>query len=118
MCLSDNSSDMTWYYKIHKSEKDDQFYFNLYAGNGQVILSSQWYTTKQSAHVGIDSIRHNGGAKKNYVCMEAKDGRMFFDLKATNGEIIGKSQMYKTMDGCMTGVLSVMENSASLGVVE
>lgn len=36
--------------------KDGQFYFNLKARNGQVILTSEMYTTKANTHSGITSV--------------------------------------------------------------
>ena len=45
-------------FKIHKSS-NDQFYFNLHAGNGQVIASSEMYTSKQNCETGIESVKEN-----------------------------------------------------------
>ena len=45
-------------WKIKKS-KDEQFYFTLSASNGEVILTSEMYTTKENAYKGIDAIREN-----------------------------------------------------------
>ena len=42
-----------------KKSKDDQFYFNLTATNGQVIATSEMYTTKESAQTGIHSVKEN-----------------------------------------------------------
>jgi uncharacterized protein YegP (UPF0339 family) len=36
---------------------DGKFYFHLKAANGEIIASSQGYTTKQSAENGIDAIK-------------------------------------------------------------
>ena len=43
---------------IRKSE-DNQFYFVLEATNGEVIATSEMYTTKDSCLNGIDSVRRN-----------------------------------------------------------
>lgn len=37
--------------------KDDQFYFRLKAGNGEIICSSEGYTTKQSCQNGIEAVK-------------------------------------------------------------
>ncbi len=42
-----------------KQAKDGQFYFNLTAKNGQVIASSEMYTTKAACENGIDSVKEN-----------------------------------------------------------
>ena len=43
-------------YEIQKA-KDGQFYFNLKASNGQVILSSEMYKAKSGATNGIESVK-------------------------------------------------------------
>lgn len=42
-----------------KKRKDGQFYFNLKAGNGEVIATSEAYKQKASALKGIESVRRN-----------------------------------------------------------
>ncbi len=46
--------------KFHlKTASNGQFHFNLHAGNGEIILSSEQYKAKQSALDGIESVRKN-----------------------------------------------------------
>ena len=45
-----------------------------------------------------------------YVIKQAKSGPMF-NLKAGNGEIIGTSEVYSSMDACRNGIESVMKNA-------
>jgi uncharacterized protein YegP (UPF0339 family) len=40
-------------FEINRS-KNNQFYFNLKAGNGQTIVTSETYTTKQNCENGIE----------------------------------------------------------------
>lgn len=77
-----------------KKSKNDKFFFNLLASNGQVILSSEMYEAKASAVGGIESVRKNGGDAARYQKLTAKDGSPYFTLKASNGQVIGQSQMY------------------------
>ncbi len=42
-----------------KQSKNGQFYFNLTAANGQVIATSEQYTTRQAAVNGIASVQTN-----------------------------------------------------------
>lgn len=39
-----------------------------------------------------------------------------FDLKATNGQVIATSQVYKSLKTCMNGVNSVIKNAAAAAV--
>jgi hypothetical protein len=43
---------------------------------------------------------------------KAKDGQVFFNLKAANGEVILTSEMYKSRAGALNGIESVKKNSA------
>jgi uncharacterized protein len=94
-----------------KTGKDGQLYFNLTAKNGQVILSSQGYKSKQGCENGIESVKKNSQVDERFERNEAKDGQLFFVLKAANGEAIGKSEMYKAKAGMENGINSVRENA-------
>ncbi|WP_103865716.1 MULTISPECIES: YegP family protein [Aquimarina] len=98
-------------FKIHKSDKNNQYYFNLHAGNSQVILSSEMYTTKQGCKGGIESVKNNSQIDEQYDRKEAKNGQFYFTLKATNGEAIGKSEMYTTKTARDNGIESVKKNA-------
>ena len=98
--------------------KDGQDYFRLKAGNGETILSSEGYKTRKSCMNGIESVRKNSQDEARFVCNPAKDGRTYFVLKATNGQEIGRSQMYKSDSGCKNGMKSVARNAADASVVE
>lgn len=44
-------------FEVFQSEKNNKFYFNLKAKNGQIILSSQGYADKGGAMNGIESCK-------------------------------------------------------------
>lgn len=98
--------------------KDSKDYFVLKATNGEVIFQSQGYSSASGCDNGIESVRKHATDKANFECREAKDGRMYFVLKASNGEEIGRSQMYKTESGCMNGIASVMKNAVEASHVD
>ncbi len=98
--------------------KDGKDYFVLKAGNGEVILQSQGYSSASGCTNGIESVRTNAGNEAMFECREAKDGRTYFVLKASNGQEIGRSQMYKTDSGCKNGMASVAKNAADATVVD
>lgn len=88
-------------------DKAGQYRFRLKAGNGEVILSSEGYTSKRACMNGIESVQKNC---TNPDCFEKKStstGKYRFSLKSTNGQIIGVSQNYKTESGCDNGMGSV-----------
>lgn len=97
---------------------DGKFYFNLKAGNGEVILTSQGYKTKADCMSGTESVKNNSADEARFECKKSKDGKDYFVLTATNGQTIGKSQMYKSVSGCSNGVQSVAKSAADSSVVD
>ncbi len=98
--------------------KDEKYYFVLKAGNGETILQSQGYANIKNCTNGIESVRKNSQNEKRFEKKTAKNGKVFFTLNATNGQIIGKSQMYKTEKGRDNGIASVMRNAPDAPIVE
>ncbi len=98
--------------------KNGEFQFNLKATNGQVILTSEGYTTKAACLNGIESVRKNGPVAERFEVKEAKNGKPFFNLKASNGQVIGSSQMYASERTMKAGIASVMRNADSPVVEE
>lgn len=97
--------------------KNGEFTFSLKAGNGQTILTSETYKAKQSALTGIESVRINGVVNDRFERRVAKDGHPYFVLKASNGQEIGRSQMYASRATMEKGIASV-KNNAQNAVVE
>ena len=91
--------------------KDNKFYFNLKASNGQVILSSQGYKDKRSCLNGIDSVRGNSNDEGRFEVKTSSNGKDYFVLNATNGQVIGKSQMYQSSSSCSAGIKSVANHA-------
>ncbi|WP_326983370.1 YegP family protein [Chryseobacterium sp. MYb264] len=96
---------------IISKRTNDDYQFNLKAGNGQVILTSQGYSTKVSCQKGIESVKKNSQDDSKFERNKAKDNRCFFSLKASNGQIIGTSQMYESDNGMENGIDSVKNNA-------
>ncbi|MEP7247811.1 MAG: YegP family protein [Gammaproteobacteria bacterium] len=103
---------MNGYFEL-KETAPGAFMFNLKAGNNEVILTSQSYVARQSATDGIASVQANAGADAHYERKTSKAGEPFFVLKATNGQVIGNSEMYSSTDAMEGGVASVKANGAS-----
>ena len=93
-----------------------KFMFNLKAGNGQIILTSELYESKSAAENGIESVRKNAGDDNRYERKESKKGEPFFSLKAGNGQSIGKSEMYSGAAGMENGIESVKKNGPTAQV--
>ena len=108
------------------------FKFDLKAGNGETIATSEVYTTKQACLNGVDSVKRNsvGGVEdqtvENYETVKHpkfelymdKAGEYRFRLKATNGEVIATSEGYKSKASCENGIESVKKNAPDAAIVE
>ncbi len=93
-----------------KQGNSGKFMFNLKAGNGQVILTSQSYADKSGAQKGIESVRAHAADDACYERKTASSGEPFFTLKSTNGQVIGKSEMYSGTAAMENGIASVKTN--------
>ena len=65
--------------------KDSKDYFVLKAGNGEVILQSQGYSSSTGCANGIESVKTHSQNESGFEYREAKDGRTYFVLNADNG---------------------------------
>lgn len=106
------------YFNLFQSEKNQEYYFNLKAGNHEVILASEGYTSKSGALNGIDSVKSNASDDSKFDRKEAKNGQFYFNLKATNGQIIGTSEMYTSTAGRDNGIESVKKNAPDAEIKE
>ena len=77
---------------VNTIRKNGEFQFNLKADNGQVILSSEGYTTKAARDNGIESVRNNAPDDNRYDRKRSSNDKYYFNLKATNGQVIGTSE--------------------------
>ena len=91
-----------------------KYYFNLRAGNGEIVLQSQGYTTASGANNGIASVKTNGVISSRFQVREAADGKTYFVLKGGNGAVIGVSETYETSAGTAAGVETVTKAIQSI----
>ncbi len=101
-----------------KVAKNGKYHFNLLAGNGQVILSSEMYETKSAAENGIASVQKNAGDDGRFERKSSTKGDPYFVLKAGNGQEIGRSEMYKSTSSMENGIESVKKNAPGAATVE
>ena len=96
---------------VVSTRENGEFQFSLKAGNGQEILGSEGYTTKAACMNGIESVKKNAQNEARFEKLTAKNGKLYFNLKATNGQIIGTSEMYESEASRSNGIASVMKNA-------
>ena len=103
---------MAGWFELSKSS-DGQYRFVLKAGNAETILNSELYKAKASAEACIASVQVNAALDARYERKSSSNGKAYFNLKASNGQVIGTSQMYPTDTARDAGVASVKENGVS-----
>ena len=99
-----------------KQAKNKQFYFNLKAANGEVILTSETYKTRGGAKNGIESVKTNGPDCLNYEMKMDKRKQYYFLLKSANHKVIGRSESYTRIASMEKGIQAVMKNAAKAKV--
>lgn len=107
--------------------------FDLKAGNGEVIATSEVYASEAACKNGIASVKKNApiaavenqtvegfAAEKcpKFEVYADKAGEIRFRLKATNGQIIAVSEGYKSMASCENGIASVKKNAPDAEIVK
>lgn len=101
-----------------KKSSNGQYYFNLKAGNGEIILTGETYYTKPAVLNGIASVKTNAPIDSRYERKTSATGQWYFVLKAGNGETLGRSEMYSSSTGMETGIASVKTNAPGASTVD
>ncbi len=112
--------------------KSGGFRFNLKAGNGEIIATSEAYSSESACRNGIESVRKNAVDAKledqtvenfeqltnpKFEVYKDKAGEFRFRLKARNGEIICHGEGYKAKASCLNGIDSIRRNAPDADVV-
>lgn len=107
--------------------------FDLRAGNGQVILTSEVYTTRASALKGVASVRRIAPeapladltqteetcpGNPRFEVYQDRAGEFRFRLRSRNGKIVGISEGYSARMGCLNGIDSVRKNAPGAEIAE
>lgn len=103
---------MAGWFELDKSV-NSQYKFVLKAGNGEVILTSELYTSKSAAENGIASVQANCKLNERYELKDSSNGKFYFNLKAANHQVIGTSQMYAFKQSRDVGIASVKTNGTT-----
>lgn len=101
-----------------KTSANGKFHFNLKAGNGEIILSSEMYDTRAAAENGIESVRKNGGDDARFERKTSAKGDPYFVLKASNGQEIGRSEIYASESAMENGIESVKANAPEATIAD
>lgn len=96
-------------YVIRKSS-NGQFYWVLNASNGQVLITSETYTTKESCKAGIASSRISV-SDSNFRKRPSSNWQYYFTQNANNNQVLGTSEMYVSSQGRDNGIEAVKRDA-------
>ena len=111
-----------------KQAKNGDWYFNVIAGNGEVIGSSELYASKSNAERGSRLVRalvrlardatQAAPRRESFELFKGEDGKSYFRLRAANGEIMLSSQAYASNTNARGGIASVLTNGGGASSYE
>ena len=97
-------------FEVYQDAKSE-YRFRLKASNGKSILASEGYSAKAGCLNGIESVRKNSQDDSRFERKKSSNGKHYFNLKASNGQVIGTSEMYESSSGMENGIASVKTNA-------
>lgn len=99
------------------NEETHKFRFNVFAKNGQIVLSSEQYTTEAAAFNGAFAVQAEGQTASSYELKTNVAGGFYFNLSAQNGQIIGTSQQYTSKAAAESAMASLQAFLPSVSVL-
>ncbi len=118
---------------VIKNTKSGGFKFDLKAGNGEIIATSQTYKALKTCKAGIASVIKNApiaavedqtveeypiAKNPKFEIYTDKAGEFRFRLKASNGQVIATGEGYKAKKSCENGIASIRKNAADSKITE
>jgi Uncharacterized conserved protein len=81
---------------VIKTGKHHQFFFDLKADNGEVIITSDAFHTKAACNSGIEALKAVVRDDNKFERMKAATEHYYFIIKGANGKQIAKSVLFPT----------------------
>ncbi len=101
---------------LRKSEANEPFSFIFVDGNDTIVRSEN-YAQKASAKNGIESVKKNSQVEERYELKTSSNGKFYFNLKSTNGQVVATSPMFGTENERKTAI-NTLKADASNATVE
>ena len=101
---------------LRKSEAKEPFSF-IFVNGDKTIVKSENYAQKASAKNGIESVKKNSQVEGRYELKESSNGKFYFNLKASNGQVVGTSSMFASA-GDRDAAIATLKSDAPGATVE
>ena len=96
-----------------KRATDREYFFNLLAPNGEVILTSEMYKSKTGAKTGVAAVQTNAGDPDRYDRRIDKRKHHYFVLKAANHRAFSASMQLRRFSSLAVGAEFLRAGQAS-----
>ncbi len=103
---------------LRKSQAEEPFTFVFKNSEGKTLLKSENYKAKESARNGISSVKKNCQNDARYEFKESRNGKLFFNLKAANGQIVATSSMFSTTSERDSAIALIKKEGGAASVEE
>ena len=100
-----------------KHKGNNEYMAYLLASNGEVLLTSEVYTTIEGAKTGIETIKKNI-ALDNFEVVRDKAGRFFYKLKTTANRLLCVGEVYASRQSCNSAIESVKRFAPSAILID
>lgn len=101
---------------LRKSEAKEPFSF-IFVDGDKTIVKSENYAQKASAKNGIESVKKNSQEEGRYELKESSNGKFYFNLKASNGQVVATSTMFASEDD-RSAAINTLKTDATSAEVE
>jgi uncharacterized protein YegP (UPF0339 family) len=103
---------------LKKGKTSAPYTFAFVDSEDRSIVRSEIYRARKTALNGIESVKKNCLNNARYEMKEAKNGKYFFNLKASNGQVVGTSTFYETMEQRIFGIAKLKIGAPDAVMVE
>lgn len=87
-------------------EMDGAYFFQLKASNGEMLITSEEYTSMRGAIQGIETFKSNI-AKDNFKISVSKKGKYIVKLLTNQGSLLTQGEKYATRARAMNAIASI-----------
>ncbi len=100
---------------LRKSDAKEPFTF-VFVDGDDTIVRSENYAQKASAKNGIESVKKNSQTDERYELNTSTNGKFYFNLKSTNGQVVATSPMFATEAERETAIKKLKADAANAKV--
>jgi len=97
---------------------NNEFYFRLMDSTNKILLSSEGYKQKENLMTGIEAVKKNLPILSSVEKKIAQNGKYFFNVKSTNGQVVGTSSMFDSPDLRDKWLGEIQKEASQLKVVD